>query len=138
MFGSTIFFGTDTLAEKASLVQRCRFNFMREAQIWYTGTSDQRVLSADFENIIVLSDEFYQELVSHSVPNDLEVVKLLAESPAVLDLYMWLSYSFKAKGVETIPLFGQSYEIAFNRSSRTKLSTTVTGISIDFDLPSAS
>ena len=55
VFGATIFFGTDTLAGKASLVQRCRFNFMREAQIWYTRAPDQRVLSADFENIIVLS-----------------------------------------------------------------------------------
>lgn len=108
VFGATIFFGTDTLSGKASLVQRCRFNFMREAQIWYTRTPDQRVLSADFENIIVLSDEFYQELVSHPVPNDLEAVKLLAGSPAVLDLYMWLSYRcFKAKSVEKIPLFGQ-------------------------------
>ena len=108
VFGATIFFGTDMLAGKASLLQRCRFNFMREAQIWYTRTPDQRVLSADFENIIVLSDEFYQELVSHPVPNDLEVVKLLAGSPAVLDLYMWLSYRcFKARGVETIPLFGE-------------------------------
>ena len=108
VFGATIFFGTDTLVGKASLVQRCRFNFMREAQIWYTRTPDQRVLSADFENIIVLSDEFYQELVSHPVPNDLEAVKLLAASPAVLDLYMWLSYRcFKATSVEVIPLFGQ-------------------------------
>jgi hypothetical protein len=42
------------------------------------------------------------------VPNDLEAVKLLAASPAVLDLYMWLSYRcFMAKGVETIPIFGE-------------------------------
>ena len=108
IFGATIFFGTDTLAGKAKLVQRSRFNFMSEAQIWYTRTPEQRVLSADFENIIVLSDEFYQEIVAHPVPNDLEAVKLLAGSPAVLDLYMWLSYRcFKAKGAETIPLFGQ-------------------------------
>jgi hypothetical protein len=108
VFGATIFFGTDTLAGRASLVQRSRFNFMREAQIWYTRAPDQRLLSAEFENVIVLSDEFYQELVAHPVPNDLEAVKLLAASPAVLDLYMWLSYRcFRAKGVETIPLFGQ-------------------------------
>lgn len=46
--------------------------------------------------------------MAHPVPNDLEAVKLLAASPAVLDLYMWLSYRcFKAKGVETIPIFGE-------------------------------
>jgi hypothetical protein len=108
VFGATIFFGTDTLTGKSTLVQRCRFNFMREAQIWYTRMPDQRVLSSEFENVIVLSDDFYQELVTHPVPNDLEAVKLLAPSPAVLDLYMWLSYRcFKAKGVEAIPLFGE-------------------------------
>jgi hypothetical protein len=44
-------------------------------------------LSSDFENVIVLSDEFYQKLIAHPVPNDLESVKVLAESPAVLDLF---------------------------------------------------
>ncbi len=35
-------------------------------------------------------------------------MKLLAASPAVLDLYMWLSYRcFKARGVKAIPLFGE-------------------------------
>jgi hypothetical protein len=107
IFGATIFFGTDTLTSKAKVVQRSRFNFMTEARIWYSRTPDQRALSSDFENVIVLSDEFYQELVAHPIPNDLEAIKLLAASPAVLDLYMWLSYRcFKAKGKEMIPLFG--------------------------------
>ena len=107
IFGATIFFGTDTLTSKAKMVQRSRFNFMSEARIWYSRTPDQRALSSDFENVIVLSDEFYQELVAHPIPNDLEAIKLLAASPAVLDLYMWLSYCcFKAKGKEMIPLFG--------------------------------
>ena len=34
--------------------------------------------------------------------------RTLASAPAVLDLYMWLSYRcFKAKGPESIPIFGQ-------------------------------
>jgi hypothetical protein len=32
-FGATIFFGTDALKGSAKVVQRSRFNFMREAQI---------------------------------------------------------------------------------------------------------
>lgn len=84
-----------------------RFNFMREAQIWYSRVPGQQPLSAEFETVIVLSDEFYQELTSHPVPNDLDAVKVLAASPAVLDLFMWLSYRcFTAKGEESIPLFG--------------------------------
>ncbi|MBL8215598.1 MAG: hypothetical protein JNK87_33060 [Bryobacterales bacterium] len=47
-------------------------------------------------------------MLAHPIPNDLEAVKLLGGAPAVLDLYMWLSYRcFKAKGPESIPIFGE-------------------------------
>jgi hypothetical protein len=40
-------------------------------------------------------------------PTDLEVVKVLAAAPGVLDLFVWLSYRcFTAKGTEKIPIFG--------------------------------
>ena len=62
--------------------------------------------------MIVLSDEFYEEVTAHPIPTDLEAVKLLSASPAVLDLFMWLSYRcFFAKGQESIPIFGE-YGIA--------------------------
>jgi len=81
---------------------------MREAQIWYSRSPEQPPISAEFENVVVLSDDFYQEIQAHPVPNDLEAVKVLAASPAILDLYIWLSYrSFKAKGTESIPIFGE-------------------------------
>jgi hypothetical protein len=55
----------------------------------------------------VLSDEFYTEINAHRIPTDLDAVKLLVHSPAVLDVFMWLSYrSFTAKGEQRIPLFG--------------------------------
>jgi hypothetical protein len=57
---------------------------------------------------VILSDDFYQEIIAHPVPNDLEAVKLLAASQAVLNLYMWLSYRcFKSRGPESIPIFGE-------------------------------
>ena len=106
VFGATIFFGTDSLRGSAKVVQRSRFNFMRDAQIWYSRSPEQRPISSEFENVIVLSDDFYQEVLAHPVPNDLEAVKLLAAAPAVLDLYMWLSYRcFTAKGSDRIPIF---------------------------------
>ena len=108
IFGATIFFGTASFTDKATIIQRSRSNFMREAQSWYSREHpDQRTLSSEFENIIVLSDEFYQELIAHPVRNDLEAVRVLAASPAVLDLFMWLSYRcFTANRTEAIPLFG--------------------------------
>jgi len=60
-----------------------------------------------FENVIVLSDEFHQEVSGHPIPTDLEAVKVLAAAPAVLDLFMWLTYRcFVARGPESIPIFG--------------------------------
>ena len=107
IFGATIFFGTDTLRGTAKVVQRSRFNFFREAQIWYSRDPRQFPLSEQFENVIVLSDEFYQEIAAHPIPADLEGVKVLAGAPAVLDLFLWLSYRcFLAKGEESIPLLG--------------------------------
>ena len=107
IFGATIYFGSDSFSGTAKVVQRSRFNFMSEAQIWYSRSPSQQVLSPQFENVIVLSEDFYREVTQHSVPNDLDAVKVLASAPAVLDLYMWLSYRcFKAKGPEAIPIYG--------------------------------
>jgi hypothetical protein len=108
IFGATIFFGTDRLKERARVVHRSRFNFFREAQLWYQRSGETLPLSRDFENVIVLSDEFYEEVTAHPIPTDLEAVKVLSASPAVLDLFMWLSYRcFFAKGEESIPIFGE-------------------------------
>lgn len=108
VFGATIFFGTDGSKGFAKVVQRSRFNFMREAQIWYSRSPEQRPISSEFENVVVLTDDFYHEILAHPIPNDLGAVKILAASPAILDLYMWLSYrSFKARGTESISIFGE-------------------------------
>ena len=107
IFGATIFFGTDTLSGTARVVQLSRFSFFNEAQIWYSRDPEQYPVSDQFENVIVLSDEFYREITAHPIPAALEAVKVLAGAPAVLDLFMWLSYRcFTAKGKENIPLFG--------------------------------
>ncbi len=107
IFGATIFFGTENMLPKAKVVQRTRLSFFREAQIWYSRDPQQCPIDDQFQNVIVLSDEFYREISSHPIPTDLEAVKALSDSPAVLDLFMWLSYRcFVAKGEESIPLFG--------------------------------
>ena len=139
IFGATIFFGTDTFRGPARVVQRSRFSFFREAQIWYGRESEQYPISAQFENVIVLSDEFYREIVAHPIPADLEAVKVLAGAPAVLDLFMWLSYRcFVAKGKEMIPLFGPwglasqigSIEYARPRRFREKLEAWLESIRV--------
>jgi hypothetical protein len=107
IFGATIFFGTDIQREKATVMQHARFNFMREARIWYSRGPTQAVLPGGFENEIVLSDEFFREVTAHSIPTDLEAAKALSSSPAALDLFIWLSYRcFTARGPERVPIFG--------------------------------
>jgi hypothetical protein len=106
IFGATVFFGTEKLSSTAKVVQHSRFNFLREAQIWYNRTNDDALLY-EGGNVIVLTDEFYQEIMLHPIPTDLEAVKVLAAAPAALDLYVWLSYRcFTAKGEESVPIFG--------------------------------
>ncbi len=102
IFGATMFFSAETSLRTSSVLHRSRFNFLREAEIWYA--KDSKIVS---DNSITLSDEFYAELSSHPIPTDLEAVKVLAAAPALLDLFIWLSYRcFLAKGPESIPLFG--------------------------------
>lgn len=86
IFGATIFFGTDRLRGTAKVVQRSRFTFFREAQIWYSRDPEQYPVSDQLENVIVLSDEFYREIMAHPIPADLDAVKVFAAAPAVLDL----------------------------------------------------
>jgi hypothetical protein len=107
IFGATIFFGSDTQRERSTVVQRARFNFMSEARIWYSRDPHQKLLPGDCQNVIVLSDEFYREILNHPIPTDLEAARALSSSPAALDLFMWLSYRcFTARGRERVPLFG--------------------------------
>ena len=107
VFGATVFFGTDTQREKAAVTHQARFNFMREARIWYSRDRNQVLLPGGFENEIVLSDEFFREVTTHSIPTDLEAARALSSAPAALDLFMWLSYRcFTAKGPERVPIFG--------------------------------
>jgi hypothetical protein len=107
VFGATIFFGTDAQREKAMVMHRGRFNFMREARICYSRNPDQEMLPGGFENEVVLSDEFYREILDHPIPADLEAAKALSCSPAALDLFMWLSYRcFTAQGKERVSIFG--------------------------------
>jgi hypothetical protein len=75
IFGATIFFGTESTRRQARVIQRSRFNFLSEAKIWYNRDPDQEVLSAGIENVIVLSDEFYKEVIAHPIPADIEAVK---------------------------------------------------------------
>lgn len=80
---------------------------MSEARLWYWRNGDQQRLPEVGENLVVLSPEFYREIIGHPIPTDLQAARALSGSPAALDLYNWLTYRCHvAKREERVPLFG--------------------------------
>ncbi len=58
VFGATIFFGRDSTRGSAKVFHRARFNFFREARIWFNRDPGHEMPDHG-ENVIVLSDEFF-------------------------------------------------------------------------------
>jgi hypothetical protein len=107
VFGSSIFFRAD-VDRPVRLTWYLRFHFLKEARLWYSRDPTQRLLAGDeFANRLVLDPDFYEELMRHPIPADLDAIKMFTGAPALLDLYMWLAYRcFTATREERIPLFG--------------------------------
>ena len=87
IFGATVFFDTDSLTRAAKVSPTVTVHL--SARSPNLVQPDQRVVGENLENVIVLSDEFYQEIVAHPIPTDLDAVKVLAAAPALLGLFMW-------------------------------------------------
>ena len=56
---------------------------------WDPRHPDEQVL---WESKIYLGEEFFNEIVGHPVPLDMNALKALKRSSLGLDLYMWLTY----------------------------------------------
>ena len=110
IFGATIFFGTNEEQGPVSTYEGARFHFFDRMKVWYTKHLDQQQLpTEDFQNQILLSENFWNELKRHPIPINLEAVKILANAPAELDFYTWLVWrSWTAKKETRIPLSGDS------------------------------
>lgn len=110
IFGATIFFGTDEEQRYSSIHDYARFHFFDRMKVWYTKHLDQQQLpTEDFQNQILLSENFWQELNRHPIPINLDAVKVLANAPAELDFYTWLVWRcWTAKKETRIPLLGEA------------------------------
>jgi len=108
VFTSTIFFGTEDQLDKAAVWNWSRFHFFDNMEVWFSKQTEQPTLpGGSFENIIVLSEQFWNEINRHPIPVDLDVVKALSHAPGALDFYMWLTWRcWTAKAQAQIPLFG--------------------------------
>jgi len=111
VFAATIFFGTEEQRDKAVFVDWGRFHFFDRMQVWFTREVQQPALPGEeFQNVVVLSEQFWKEIQQHPIPVDLNVVRALADSPGNLDFYMWLAWRCwtASEDEERIPLFGES------------------------------
>jgi hypothetical protein len=109
IFAATIFFGTDEKMVRGSMHDYHRFHFFDQMKVWYAKDLDQQQLPAEeFENVILLSQTFWDELSAHPIPINLNAIKLLANAPAELDFYTWLVWRcWTAKREALIPLTGE-------------------------------
>ena len=56
---------------------------------WNPNRPHERAL---WESKIELGDKFFQEIIRHPVPLDMNILRALRRSPLGLDLYLWLTY----------------------------------------------
>ena len=63
-----------------------------------------------FESEIVLTEKFYTEITTHSIPLDMRAVAALRQSPLELDIYQWLAYRMHNMNGRAMPTWQQLYD----------------------------
>ena len=66
------------------------FKIAQRAHFFWDAINPEQ--GALFGSFIVLSDEFYKEIIAHPVPLDTRILRALRNSPFAIDLYTWLTY----------------------------------------------
>lgn len=113
-YAATTHFGTEMNFPTARMVEMARFHFFDYVKLWRPkrGIDDtsikQLMLSDDeTENLVVLSEDWYSELIRHPIPIERNVVAALTDSPGALKFYLWLGYrSYTVSRRIDVPLFG--------------------------------
>ena len=108
IFASTIFFGTEDQPGGSRLMDWARFHFFGEIHLWFSENGKcPSVPADDRSNTITLSEAFYTEIDNHRIPMEREIVIALANSPGVLDFYIWLAWKswILKSGRTRVPLF---------------------------------
>lgn len=61
-----------------------------EEVLWWSDEAPSQ--SGLFQSYVLLSDAFFEDIITRPVPVKLAALKLLKQSPLALDLYTWLTY----------------------------------------------
>jgi hypothetical protein len=112
IFGATIFFGTEEDGGASRIIDYARFHFFDSMHLWFSDARirNQSATDDQGENVVNLSQSFYDEINQHRIPVEREVLAALANAPGVLDFYVWLAWkSFTLRRhTARIPLLGPS------------------------------
>lgn len=76
---------------RSSFDNSTSFDVCQSAELWW---SDSHGGQSRHDFKLVLSEEFYNQLVSSPVPIDMDAIRHLRGSPLQLDLYVWLTYRY--------------------------------------------
>ena len=110
VFAATIFFGTRGQVKGATFIEMARFQFFDRMKLWFnTEEQNPPIARESFENTIMLSEAFYNEISAHPIPVERTVISALANAPGVLDFYMWLvwrSWTIRS-GAISVPLVAE-------------------------------
>lgn len=87
LFGCTI---TTHYSDDTELFANAAPFHIGKAELWWNAQTPEQL--GLFRSMLTLSDTFYQEIIEHSVPVDMRVLKMLRRSPLALDVYAWISY----------------------------------------------
>lgn len=109
VFAATIFFGTEAAQAPSQVFDWARFQFFDRIQLWFNGAdADSSPAGHGHENILTLSESFYNEIDQHRIPVVRQVIATLANAPGLLDFYIWIvwkSWTLR-DDMARIPLFG--------------------------------
>ena len=70
---------------------RRSFQVADDIQLWFS-PKEEIVQNGLFESKVVLSDRFFQSIIEHPIPVDLDALRIIGAKPLTADIYIWLGY----------------------------------------------
>ena len=86
LFGCTV----SLIYEDAHVEATLNAPIARRTEFWWS--ERQQDAPSLWDSKIELAEDFFNEVIAHPVPLDMNILKRLSRSPLGLDLYLWLTY----------------------------------------------
>lgn len=107
IFSATIYWGMQGQQDNRRFIDQYKVSMLDHLRLWYSDVAHTH--GAAFENEVTLSQPFFDELMAHPIPVDMEVVRGLLDSPGELDFYIWIvlrTWTMQTGSTAEVPLFG--------------------------------